>query len=168
MKAIIYSVGTEILLGSILDTNSKYIAARLQDLGINLYKMVTVGDNPKRLYDALREAYGKYDYVFVSGGLGPTEDDITKETVVKVLGLENEMVLDEYSYNELKKYFDNKDKAMTVNKKQAIFPKSATILKNSQGTAPGCIIGEKTKYILMPGPPNEMHHMFEELSLIHI
>lgn len=162
MKAIIYSVGTEILLGSILDTNSKYIAARLQDLGINLYKMVTVGDNPKRLYDALREAYGKYDYVFVSGGLGPTEDDITKETVVKVLGLENEMVLDEYSYNELKKYFDNKGKAMTVNKKQAIFPKSATILKNSQGTAPGCIIGEKTKYILMPGPPNEMHHIFEE------
>ena len=96
MKAIIYSVGTEILLGSILDTNSKYIAARLQDLGINLYKMVTVGDNPKRLYDALSEAYGKYDYVFVSGGLGPTEDDITKETVVKVLGLDNDMVLDEY------------------------------------------------------------------------
>lgn len=162
MKAIIYSVGTEILLGSILDTNSKYIAARLQDLGINLYKMVTVGDNPKRLFDALSEAYGNYDYVFVSGGLGPTEDDITKETVVKVLGLENEMILDEYSYNELKKYFDNQDKAMTVNRKQAIFPKSATILKNSQGTAPGCIIGEKTKYILMPGPPNEMHHMFEE------
>lgn len=162
MKAIIYSVGTEILLGSILDTNSKFIAERLQDLGINLYKMVTVGDNPERLYQALKEANGKYDYVFVSGGLGPTEDDLTKETAVRVLGLEDEMVLDDDSYEELKKYFNDEKKAMTVNKKQAIFPKSATILKNSQGTAPGCIIGDKTKYILMPGPPNELCHMFDE------
>lgn len=162
MKAIIYSVGTEILLGSILDTNSKFIAERLQDLGINLYKMVTIGDNPERLYEALKEANGKYDYVFVSGGLGPTEDDITKEITVRVLGLEDEMVLDCESYEELKKYFNDEKKAMTVNKKQAIFPKSATILKNSQGTAPGCILGDKTKYILMPGPPNEMQYMFDK------
>ena len=162
MKAIIYSVGTEILLGSILDTNSKFIAARLQDLGINLYKMVTIGDNPERLFEALKEANGKYDYVFVSGGLGPTADDLTKETVVKVLGLEDEMVLDEKSYEELKKYFNDEKKAMSINKKQAIFPKSAVILKNEQGTAPGCILGDKTKYVLMPGPPNEMHHMFDE------
>lgn len=162
MKAIIYSVGTEILLGSILDTNSKSLAERLQDLGINLYKMVTIGDNPERLYQALKEADGKYDYVFVSGGLGPTDDDITKETVVKVLGLEDQMVLDDESYKELQIYFNDENKAMKVNKKQAIFPKSATILKNAQGTAPGCIIGEKTKYVLMPGPPNEMQAMFDE------
>lgn len=161
MKAIIYSVGTEILLGSILDSNSQFIANRLADLGINLYKMVTVGDNPERLYKALNEANGKYDYVFVSGGLGPTEDDITKETVIKVLGLEDEIILDEDSYDELKKYFDNKDTAMKVNKKQALFPKSAIVLKNEEGTAPGCIMGDKTKYILMPGPPNELRAMFD-------
>ena len=161
MKAIIYSVGTEILLGSILDSNSQFIANRLSDLGINLYKMVTVGDNPERLYDALNEAKGKYDYVFVSGGLGPTEDDITKETVVRVLGLEDEIILDDDSYDELKKYFDNKDTAMKVNKKQALFPKSATVLKNEEGTAPGCIMGDETKYILMPGPPNELRAMFD-------
>lgn len=161
MKAIIYSVGTEILLGSILDSNSQFIASRLADLGINLYKMVTVGDNPERLYEALNEAKGKYDYVFVSGGLGPTEDDITKETVVKVLGLEDEIILDDDSYDELKKYFDNKDTAMKVNKKQALFPKSAIVLKNEEGTAPGCIMGDKTKYILMPGPPNELRAMFD-------
>lgn len=161
MKAIIYSVGTEILLGSILDTNSKFIAERLQDLGINLYKMVTIGDNPERLYQALKEAKGKYDYVFVSGGLGPTEDDLTKETAARVLGLEDEMVLDEESYEELKKYFNAEKKAITINKKQAIFPKSAIILKNEQGTAPGCIMGDETKYVLMPGPPNEMCYMFD-------
>lgn len=161
MKAIIYSVGTEILLGSILDSNSQFIASRFTDLGINLYKMVTVGDNPERLYEALNEAKGKYDYVFVSGGLGPTEDDITKETVVKVLGLEDEIILDDDSYDELKKYFDNKDTAMKVNKKQALFPKSAIVLKNEEGTAPGCIMGDKTKYILMPGPPNELRAMFD-------
>lgn len=161
MKAIIFSVGTEILLGSILDSNSQFIAERLSDFGINLYKMVTVGDNPERLYEALNEANGKYDYVFISGGLGPTEDDITKETVIKVLGLEDEIVLDEDSYDELKKYFDNKDTALKVNRKQALFPKSATILKNEEGTAPGCIMGHRTKYILMPGPPNELRPMFD-------
>ena len=161
MKAIIYSVGTEILLGSILDSNSQFIANRLADLGINVYKMVTVGDNPERLLEALNEAKGKYDYVFVSGGLGPTEDDITKETAIRVLGLEDEIILDKDSYKELEKYFENKDTAMEVNRKQALFPKSATVLKNEEGTAPGCIMGDKTKYILMPGPPNELRPMFD-------
>ena len=163
MKAIIYSVGTEILLGSILDTNSKFIAERLQDLGINLYKMETIGDNPDRLYQGLKEADGVYDYIFITGGLGPTEDDITKEVAVKVCGLEDEMVLDSYSYEELQKYFDNRNRAMEVNRKQAIFPRSAVILKNTQGTAPGCILESKnkSKYILMPGPPNEMRNMFD-------
>ena len=164
MKAIIYSVGTEILLGSILDTNSKFIAERLQDLGINLYKMETIGDNPDRLYQGLKEADGVYDYIFITGGLGPTEDDITKEVAVKVCGLEDEMLLDPYSYEELRRYFENKNKAMEVNRKQAVFPKSAVILKNTQGTAPGCILESrnKSKYILMPGPPNEMRNMFDK------
>ncbi len=164
MKAIIYSVGTEILLGSILDTNSKFIAERLQDLGINLYKMETIGDNPDRLYQGLKEADGVYDYIFITGGLGPTEDDITKEVAVKVCELEDEMVLDPYSYEELRRYFENKNKAMEVNRKQVVFPKSAVILKNTQGTAPGCILESKnkSKYILMPGPPNEMRNMFDK------
>lgn len=168
MKAIIYSVGTEILLGSILDTNSKFIADRLQSLGINLYKMETLGDNFERLYEGLKEADGKYDYVFVTGGLGPTDDDISKEVAVKVCGLEDEMVLDEKSYQSLKEYFNDSKRAMTVNKKQAIFPKSAIILKNDQGTAPGCIIEGKSKFILMPGPPNEMTYMFDHEVIPHI
>lgn len=164
MKAIIYSVGTEILLGSILDTNSKFIAERLQELGINLYKMETVGDNPQRLYDALKEADGEYDYVFVSGGLGPTEDDISKETAVKVCGLEDELVLDDKSYQDLKDYFKERKESLPINKKQAVFPKSATILKNDQGTAPGCMMTSQkgTVYALLPGPPAELRPMFDK------
>lgn len=170
MVSQIFSVGTEILLGNIVDTNSQFIAQRLMEFGINLYKMETIGDNEKRLYEALRSCDGKVDYVFLSGGLGPTPDDMTKEIAIKVCKLDDEVEVDKESFDALIKFFDgNEDKAYK-NIKQAKFPKSAIILKNPKGTAPGCILKSKagTKYILMPGPPNEMTYMFDNEVIKHI
>lgn len=166
MKAQIISVGTEILLGNITDTNSKYLANKLTELGIDVFKMTTVGDNPDRLFKAMKEAVEEVDYVFTTGGLGPTEDDITKEIAVKVLGQENQVCVDQRSKQRLESYFSNKKKAMNVNIKQAMFPKDAIILDNDKGTAPGCIL--KNKIILLPGPPREMNYMFENKLVKHL
>lgn len=164
MRAQIFSIGTEILLGNIVDTNSQFIAQRLMEFGIDLYKMETIGDNPKRLFDAFKACDGEVDYVITSGGLGPTPDDITKEMAIKVCELENEVELDQKSFHALLSFFNGDEESAQSNIKQAMFPKSAIILENSVGTAPGCILTSKkgTKYILMPGPPNEMKNMFNE------
>ena len=161
MKAQIFSVGTEILLGNITDTNSKFIGQKLTEYGIDVYKMVTIGDNFDRLYQAMKNAYGKVDYIFVTGGLGPTEDDISKEVAIKVIGKEDQVEIDKKSKERIESYFSNNKKAVKVNLKQAKFPKGAIILDNDKGTAPGCIMGDKTKIILLPGPPREMEYMFE-------
>ena len=161
MKAQIFSVGTEILLGNITDTNSKFIGQKLTEYGIDVYKMVTIGDNFDRLYQAMKNAYGKVDYIFVTGGLGPTEDDISKEVAIKVIGKEDQVEIDKKSKERIESYFSNNKKAVKVNLKQAKFPKGAIILDNDKGTAPGCIMGGKTKIILLPGPPREMEYMFE-------
>ena len=100
MQALICSVGTEILLGNIVDTNSQYIASHLKEMGINVYKMITVGDNFNRLEDVLKESDGAYDYVFITGGLGPTDDDITKEVVMKV-AKKDKLVVDNKSLRAL-------------------------------------------------------------------
>lgn len=161
MKAQIFSVGTEILLGNITDTNSKFIGQKLTEYGIDVYKMVTIGDNFDRLYQAMKNAYGKVDYIFVTGGLGPTEDDISKEVAIKVIGKEDQVEIDKKSKERIESYFSNNKKAVKVNLKQAKFPKGAIILDNDKGTAPGCIMGDKTRIILLPGPPREMEYMFE-------
>lgn len=161
MKAQIFSVGTEILLGNITDTNSKFIGQKLTEYGIDVYKMVTIGDNFDRLYQAMKNAYGKVDYIFVTGGLGPTEDDISKEVAIKVIGKEDQVEIDKKSKERIESYFSNNKKAVKVNLKQAKFPKGAIILDNDKGTAPGCIMGDRTKIILLPGPPREMEYMFE-------
>lgn len=161
MKAQIFSVGTEILLGNITDTNSKFIGQKLTEYGIDVYKMTTIGDNFDRLYQAMKNAYGKVDYIFVTGGLGPTEDDISKEVAIKVIGKEDQVEIDKKSKERIKSYFSNNKKAVKVNLKQAKFPKGAIILDNDKGTAPGCIMGDNTKIILLPGPPREMEYMFE-------
>lgn len=161
MKAQIFSVGTEILLGNITDTNSKFIGQKLTEYGIDVYKMTTIGDNFDRLFQAMKNAYGKVDYIFVTGGLGPTEDDISKEVAIKVIGKEDQVEIDKKSKERIERYFSNNKKAIEVNLKQAKFPKGAIILDNDKGTAPGCIMGDKTKIILLPGPPREMEYMFE-------
>lgn len=162
MNAEIMSVGTELLLGDIVNTNAQYLAKEMALLGIGIYRQTTVGDNEERLKNALEDALKYTDIVITTGGLGPTPDDITKEVSAMVLG--KELVLDETSYAIIKKYFRNNERAMeNGNQKQALFPVDSIILENENGTAPGCIIsGEGGKYIInLPGPPKEMVPMFE-------
>lgn len=162
MNAEIMSVGTELLLGDIVNTNAQYLAKEMALLGIGIYRQTTVGDNEERLKNALEDALKYTDIVITTGGLGPTPDDITKEVSAMVLG--KELVLDKTSYAIIKKYFRNNERAMeNGNQKQALFPVDSIILENENGTAPGCIIsGEGGKYIInLPGPPKEMIPMFE-------
>lgn len=163
MNAEILTVGTEILLGDILNTNAQYLGKELASLGIGIYRITSVGDNENRLYNAIKDALSYSDFVITTGGLGPTSDDISKEVSAKVLG--KDLVLHEPSYEKIKNYFKNNDRAMkNGNEKQALFPKDAIVLENDNGTAPGCIMkSSDNKYIInLPGPPNEMIPMFEE------
>lgn len=162
MNAEILSVGTELLLGEILNTNEKYLSQELAALGIDVFFRTTVGDNPDRLKEAIKTALSRADILIASGGLGPTQDDITKETVAEVMDCELEFHED--SYKRMLTYFKNTGRDMPEsNKKQAMMPKGARILENICGTAPGCIIekGGKTA-IILPGPPSEMTAMFEK------
>jgi nicotinamide-nucleotide amidase len=161
MKAEILAVGTEILLGDIVNTNSHYLSKRLADLGISVYYQTVVGDNEERLLKAYKLAFSRADIVIATGGLGPTKDDLTKEVGAKCFG--KEMYLHEDSYKHVKKFFDRLNKPLSEgNKKQAIMPEGAVILPNPNGTAPGCIIDENNKILVMlPGPPKEMASMFE-------
>lgn len=162
MKAEILCVGTEILLGDIVNTNTQYLARRLSELGIAVYHQSVVGDNRDRLKESYKQAFQRADIVITTGGLGPTKDDLTKEIAAEYFG--RSLLLDNPSLNRIKDYFHKKGKEINEgNKKQAYFPKDAIILQNNNGTAPGCIIEEENKYlILLPGPPKEMKPMFEE------
>jgi len=162
MIAEIVCVGTELLMGQVLNTDAKFISSRLADLGVNLYYQVTVGDNPKRLRDTLKTALDRSDVVITSGGLGPTGDDLTKETAAELLGLTLEY--DPASLKMLEDRFRAFGKEMTPNNlKQAMFPKESIILSNPNGTAPGCIMEKDGKaIILLPGPPRELFPMFTD------
>lgn len=162
MKAEILAVGTEILLGDIVNTNTQYIAKRLADLGISVYHQCVVGDNPERLLEAYNLALARADLVIATGGLGPTKDDLTKEVAFEYFGKQS--VVHEASLKIIEDYFKSSDRPMTQNnRKQAYFPIDAVVLPNNNGTAPGCIIEENRKIVvLLPGPPWEMKPMFEE------
>jgi nicotinamide-nucleotide amidase len=157
----IVSIGTEILLGEIVNTNSQFLAVELANMGINVFEMVTVGDNRLRLLEYFEHALRKYDMVIATGGLGPTVDDISKETACEFFGLTP--VINEEQLEYIRKIFARFGRPMTDNNiKQAMFPENAVILKNRAGSAPGCILEkEGKKIILLPGPPNEMKQMFE-------
>lgn len=156
------AVGTEILLGDIVNTNAQYLSQELALLGFGIYRQTTVGDNEGRLEIALKSALTEADMVITTGGLGPTPDDLTKEISAQVFG--QKLVLDKKSDEIIRSYFKHKEKAMeNGNQKQAMFPEGAIVLDNPNGTAPGCILkGEGNKFIInLPGPPNEMKPMFE-------
>lgn len=162
MNVEIMAVGTEILLGDIVNTNAQYLSQELALLGFGIYRQTTVGDNEGRLFSALKSALEEADIVITTGGLGPTPDDLTKEISSQVFN--QKLVLDEKSNEIIRSYFKNKDEAMVNgNQKQAMFPEGSIVLDNPNGTAPGCIlIGEGNKYIInLPGPPKEMKPMFE-------
>ena len=164
--AEILCVGTELLLGEVVNTNAAFISKELADLGISVYHQSVVGDNPQRLATELRTALKRSDLVVMTGGLGPTCDDLTKETAASVFGLD--LVMDEYSLGEIHRFFEKVGKRMTVNnEKQALIPRGCTVFSNEWGTAPGmAIVGsegsefEGKTAILLPGVPREMKYMF--------
>ncbi|MTI83088.1 MAG: competence/damage-inducible protein A [Firmicutes bacterium] len=162
MQAEILSIGTELLLGDIVNTNAQYLSKKLAEMGIYVYYQAVVGDNPQRIQEAFENAFKKSDMIITTGGLGPTKDDLTKEMAAEYFG--KNMVLDEESLQRITNLFQKQNWKMSEgNKKQAYFPAGAIILKNDKGTAPGCIIRENGKTaVLLPGPPQEMKHMFEK------
>ena len=161
MIAEILSVGTELLMGQIANTDAQFISRRLGELGVTIYRHSTVGDNPARVREALQEALSRSDMVITTGGLGPTEDDLTKEMVAEYFGLE--MELHQPSLDALKAFMERFGKKMTPNNlKQAYFPRGCTVMPNACGTAPGCIVEQGGKTVaVLPGPPMELMDMFD-------
>lgn len=155
------SVGTEILLGNIVNTNAAFLSEKCAGLGLSCYYQSVVGDNEDRLCGTIRTALDRSDIVILSGGLGPTQDDLTKECVAKVLG--KKLVLDEHSRQRIEDYLTGRGYNITENNwKQAYAPEGAIIIDNENGTAPGLIVPADGKHVLLlPGPPNELIPMFE-------
>lgn len=161
MTVEIVCVGTELLLGNIVNTNGAFLAEGCAALGLESYYQTVVGDNEGRLEGVLKTAMERSDIVILSGGLGPTEDDLTKEVAARVCG--RKLVLHESSRAAIEKFFAERGTAPTENNwKQAMIPADAIVLGNPNGTAPGVIIeADQARVILLPGPPNELCPMFE-------
>ena len=162
MIAEILSIGTELLMGQVTNTDASYLARQMSRLGINMYHQTTVGDNPARVQEALCLALSRADVVITTGGLGPTEDDLTKEMVAQYFGLK--MVRDEAALQHLTEIMTAGGRKMTQNSlKQAEFPEGAINMENLRGTAPGCIVEQDGKIVaVLPGPPYELTDMFEK------
>lgn len=165
MRGEIIAVGNEIVTGNTVNSNASYIAKQIQTLGIMPKYHSAVRDNREDLYEALHNSLKRADVIFVTGGLGPTEDDLTKEVICSYLGLE--LVIREEIYEEIKSFFKKLGRYMPEgNKKQAAFPPEAYILENKNGTAPGCILTKESQFIvLLPGPPKEMQPMLDHYVL---
>ena len=165
MRAEIISVGTELLLGEISDTNASFLASQLPELGIDLYWISQVGDNQSRLVEVLGRAWQRSDIVLVTGGLGPTEDDLTREAIAEMLGEKPEIATE--LKLEIQEFFAQRNLDMPAsNIRQAALIPSAEAIHNIRGTAPGWWV-EKEDHLLiaMPGPPGEMHRMWVEAIL---
>ena len=162
MKTAILSVGTEILFGQIVNTNTVYLSQQMNMLGFDVMYHYTVGDNPKRVEEMIDLAFQDCDLILTTGGLGPTQDDLTKEVACKAL--DDTLVMMDDVLEEITKYFKTLGREMTENnKKQAIMPSRATVFHNDAGTAPGFALEKGGKYIIcMPGPPREMKRMFQK------
>ena len=161
MTVEIIAVGTEILLGNIVNTNAAYLAEKCASLGLSCYHQDVVGDNEERLADTLKLALSRADIILLSGGLGPTQDDLTKEVAAKVCG--RQLYLHEPSKEAIRQFFAQRNLEITENNwKQAMVPEGCIVVENPGGTAPGIIIKENGKHVvLMPGPPGELIPMFE-------
>lgn len=162
------SVGTEILLGDILNTDAQYLSIELAKLGISVIHQSTVGDNRERLLAQLDEAAKRSNIIILSGGLGPTPDDLTKEVCCEFFG--KEMFLHEPTVEKIKKYFSSKGIEMAQNNlKQAMLPKDCVIFPNDNGTAPGMAIEKDGVHILvLPGPPRELKPMFQNCAVPYL
>ena len=169
--AEIICVGTELLMGQTLNTNSQFLAKEMVSLGIASYHQVVVGDNHERLAEQIKESASRADLIILTGGLGPTTDDITMGVAADVAG--KELVFDEESFKNITEYFRKMCRNMPKNnRKQAMLPEGCTILKNNNGTAPGAMFeyscpteedpDRVVHFVLLPGPPAEMSLMFTE------
>lgn len=161
MKTAILSVGTELLFGQIVNTNAVFLSKELNNMGFDVMYHHTVGDNPGRLASMITSTIEDVDMILVTGGLGPTQDDLTKEVACNVF--EDELIINEKILDQISEYFVRTGRNMTENNaKQALVPSRATVFHNDAGTAPGFALEKDGKYIIcMPGPPREMTHMFE-------
>lgn len=168
MRSEIIAVGTELLLGQIANTNAQYLSQKLADEGIGVYFHTVVGDNRQRLLSVLKLAEARSDMIILTGGLGPTQDDLTKETVAELLNVQ--LIIDPAAKERIVNFFARRNQPMTSNNlRQALVLEGAHILPNDHGLAPGMVFhsGEKI-YILLPGPPSEMKPMFEEYALPYL
>lgn len=168
MDAEIISIGTELLLGQIVNTNAQYISQQLAAAGINVFYRIDVGDNEERLKKVISDAFNRCDLIITTGGLGPTKDDLTKETIAAVFNLP--LVEDVEALKSITEYFKKINRTMTANnRKQALIPLGGRMLPNKNGTAPGVLLEHSGKIIVMlPGPPHEMKPMFDEYVMPYI
>jgi nicotinamide-nucleotide amidase len=160
-NAEIVAIGSELLLGQIVDTNSAWMAQRLTALGVNLYFKSVVGDNPGRMKEVIARALERADVVITSGGLGPTQDDLTREIVAEVTG--RKLVFDEHLLEQVESHFRRRGRTMTPNnRRQAYLPEGAIPVKNPNGTAP-CFVVEDDHAVIfsLPGVPVELKWLFE-------
>jgi nicotinamide-nucleotide amidase len=162
LKAHLIFTGTELLLGQIVNTNAQYLGSKLAEIGIDLYSMVTVGDNRSRITEAINAAKGKAELVIINGGLGPTEDDVTREALADALALE--LQENPVAFEIISRFFKSRGLPMPeTNTKQALVPEGGKVLDNPIGTAPGLLVcHDASIYVLLPGPPKEMATMFEQ------
>ncbi len=168
MNVEIISVGTEILLGDIVNSDAQTLSVELARIGLNVYFHTVVGDNPVRLEEALNIARNRADIIITTGGLGPTYDDLTKEIIAKTFG--KELVFDEKAYDAIVSYFaKNKIKMVSNQRKQAMMPEGCTVFYNDWGTAPGCGFKSGNNHVLMlPGPPKECEPMFTHCGVPYL
>lgn len=161
MNIEILAIGTELLMGQISNTNAQYLSFKLPELGYNVLYHSVIGDNPTRLKESLAIASNRADIIITTGGLGPTQDDLSKEIISEFCN--RKLVIHEDSLAKIRSFFKELNIEMTQNnEKQALMPENSIILENGAGTAPGCIIENRNKiYIMLPGPPKEMIHMYE-------
>jgi nicotinamide-nucleotide amidase len=162
MKAELICIGTELLLGQTADTNATYLARQLADLGIDLYHKTTVGDNLQRISAVLGTAWDRAELLILSGGLGPTQDDLTREAVAGLLGENLEFQTE--AWQEIKAFFSKLQRSVVAsNRRQAMFPPSGRLISNSTGTAPGLLVEKEGHLIVaLPGVPRELMTMWDQ------
>lgn len=168
MNAEVIAIGSELLLGQIANSNAQFISKELANIGVNVYHHSVVGDNKSRLTDLVLQAQKRGNLIIFTGGLGPTKDDLTKETIASCVG--RSLVSDEEAVHRIERYFKKRNRVMTENnRKQALVIDGSTILPNDYGMAPGMAFKESgVYYLLLPGPPTEMEPMFTKYGLSFI
>ena len=167
-SAELIAVGTELLLGNIINTDAQILSRGLSALGIDVYYHTVVGDNPKRLREALELARTRADIIITTGGLGPTYDDLTKQVICETFGRKLQFHPD--ILEGIRRYFEGSGRTMPENnRQQAMLPENCTIFDNPVGTAPGCGFEEQGVHVLMlPGPPSECRYMFENRAVPYL